>query len=177
MIDPIPRARQQDGQKRQDGQERCDAGGARDTGHGCDTAGGLRQAQGDLVRALVGAGPLPAGFDAERVGVTRIALLNKRADAVARAWPALSCLPDFRSRFTAFADDRPPAGARADGVAFARAVHSDLGRDARAEQLVAALARRRLAIAADRRSGGRPLIAVRAPFVGTRILGLGREED
>ncbi len=171
MIDPIPPA------GRQDGQERCDAGGARDAGQGCDTAGGLRQAQNDLVRALVGGGPLPAGFDPGRVGATRVTLLNKRADAVARAWPALSCLPAFRSRFTTFADGRPPAGAHADGIAFAHAVHGDLNRDARAEQLVATLARRRLAIAADRRSGGRPLIALRAPFVGTRVLGLGREDD
>ncbi|AEH10588.1 MULTISPECIES: hypothetical protein [Protofrankia] len=138
---------------------------------------GLRQAQDDLVRALVTGGPVPAGFDPGRVGATRTALLRKRADAVARAWPALSCLPDFHARFTAFADGRPPAGAHADGVAFARAVHGDLDREARAEQLVAVLARRRLAIAADRRGGGRPLVAVRAPFVGTHVLGLGREDD
>ncbi len=161
MIVPTSRA------GRQDGQDGCDAGGD------CDAGSELRQAQGDLVRALVAGGPLPAGFDPDRVGATRVALLDKRADAVARAWPALSSLPAFRSRFTAFAAGRPPVGAHADGVAFARAVHGDLHRDARAEQLVAALARRRLAIAADRRADGRPLIAVRAPFVGTRILGFG----
>ncbi len=141
------------------------------------TAGGLRQTQGELVRALVGGGPAPAGFGHGRVASTRAALLRKRADAAARAWPALSCLPDFRVRFAAFADGRPPAGAYADGVAFARAVRSDLDREARAEQLLAALARRRLAVAMDRRGSGRPLVAVRVPFVGTRVLGLDREDD
>ncbi len=145
-------------------------------GRDTDGRARLRQAQGDLVRALVAGGPTPAGFDPARVAATRAALLNKRADAVARAWPALARLPDFRSRFTAFAAGRAPAGAHADGVTFARTIHHDLDRDARAEQLVAALARRRLAVRVDRWAGARPLVAVRAPFIGTRVLGLRRED-
>ncbi|WP_322755770.1 hypothetical protein [Frankia sp. Cas3] len=131
----------------------------------------LRRAQGDLVRALVAGGSAPAGFDPARVDATRAALLNKRTDAVARAWPALSCLPDFRARFTAFATGRAPAGAHADGVAFARTVRHDLDRYTRTEQLVAAVAHRHLAAAVDWRAGDRPLLALRAPFIGTRVLG------
>ncbi|WP_047224471.1 DUF692 domain-containing protein [Protofrankia coriariae] len=162
------------------GPDRVEPG--RDAGHDGDTAGNLRQAQGELIRALVGGGPAPVGFDPGQVESTRVALLRKRADAVARTWPALSCLPGFHARFAAFADGRPPAGAYADGVAFAHAAHSDLDREARAEQLVAALARRRLArrwlaVATDRRGGGRPLVAIRVPFLGIRVLGLDREND
>ncbi len=163
VTDAMPRLRTPRGGSGADGGDGGDGGRAR-----------LRQTQTELVRALVADGPIPAGFDPRRVAATRTALLHKRADAVARAWPALSCLPGFRSRFTAFAAGRAPVGAYADGMAFARAVRADLDEPARSEQLMAAVARRRLAVAVDRQAGARPLVAIRAPFVGTRLLGSGR---
>ena len=45
----------------------------------------LVKAQGDLVMALVGKGPIPAGFDEARVRATARSLVNKRRQALARA--------------------------------------------------------------------------------------------
>ena len=83
---------------------------------------GLAAAQQALVEALVAGGPLPPGFDAERVGAARRALLRKRAGEVAAAWPLLAAGlgADFYPRFTAWAAARPPEGSRTAGLAFAR---------------------------------------------------------
>ncbi|WP_425558351.1 hypothetical protein [Cryptosporangium japonicum] len=72
--------------------------------------------------ALVAGGELPAGFDSERVGATRRALLRKRAGEVAKAWPLLAASlgAKFTPLFVQWAAGRPPAGSRADGLAFAR---------------------------------------------------------
>jgi hypothetical protein len=48
----------------------------------------LAAEQAALVRALVDGGPVPAGFDPDRVRATAAALARKRAHEVARAWPA-----------------------------------------------------------------------------------------
>jgi hypothetical protein len=83
----------------------------------------LSAAQEALVKALVGGGPLPEGFDAARVDAARRALLRKRAGEVAKAWPLLAAAlgPDaFPTRFTAWADGRPSEGSSADGLAFAQ---------------------------------------------------------
>jgi hypothetical protein len=76
----------------------------------------LAAEQAALVRALVGGGPVPGGFDPERVRATSAALARKRAREVARAWPVLAAElgDDFTGRFLAFAAGRPrrPEGAR-----------------------------------------------------------------
>ncbi|MET0832681.1 MAG: hypothetical protein ABWZ62_01795, partial [Actinomycetota bacterium] len=66
--------------------------------------------QADLVRALVGGGPVPGGFDPERVRATSAALARKRAREVARAWPVLAAElgEAFTGRFLAYAAGRPP---------------------------------------------------------------------
>ena len=65
--------------------------------------------QAELVRALVGGGPVPGGFDPERVRATSAALAGKRAREVARAWPVLAADlgEDFAGRFVADAARRP----------------------------------------------------------------------
>ena len=87
----------------------------------------LAAEQAALVRALVDGGPVPGGFDPDRVRATSAALAGKRAREVARAWPVLAAElgEDFTGRFLAFAAGRPPparGGALADGLAFARAL-------------------------------------------------------
>ena len=87
----------------------------------------LAAEQAALVRALVDGGPVPAGFDPDRVQATAAALARKRAREVARAWPALAAElgDDFTARFLADAARRPPparGGALADGLAFAGAL-------------------------------------------------------
>jgi hypothetical protein len=59
--------------------------------------------QAALVRALVDGGPVPAGFDPDRVAATATALARKRAGEVARAWPVLAAElgDDFTARFRA----------------------------------------------------------------------------
>ncbi|WP_051571269.1 hypothetical protein [Cryptosporangium arvum] len=85
----------------------------------------LAARQAALVAALVAGGTLPPGFDAGRVDAARRALLRKRAGEVAKAWPLLagSLGAAFTPRFVDWATGRPPAGSRADGLAFARYLH------------------------------------------------------
>ncbi|REE99547.1 hypothetical protein DFJ69_5060 [Thermomonospora umbrina] len=82
----------------------------------------LAAAQEALVAALVAGGPVPAGFDAERVGAAGRALMRKRAGEVARAWPALAAGhgADWGEVFGAWARGRPTRGAWRDGWDFAR---------------------------------------------------------
>jgi hypothetical protein len=136
--------------------------------------------QAALVRALVGGGPVPGGFDPERVRATAAALGRKRAREVARAWPLLAAElgDEFGGRFLAFAARRPPprrGGALADGLAFARdlARAGRLPANARAEAMVAAAhlstrpARLAVAVAGPPR---RLVVTVRAPVLGERWL-------
>jgi hypothetical protein len=81
----------------------------------------LAKAQADLVRALVANGPAPAGFDEARVRAAGRSLVNKRRQALARAWPSLVHLlgDDFRQ----YAEANPLPGCAsptADGRAFLR---------------------------------------------------------
>jgi hypothetical protein len=142
----------------------------------------LAAGQAALVRALVGGGPVPAGFDPDRVGATAKALAGKRAREVARAWPVLAAElgEDFTGWFLADAAGRPlPArgGALADGLAFARAL-ARAGRlpgEARVEAMLAAarLSPRRVRLAATVAGPPRRLVvAVRAPGLGDRWLSL-----
>jgi hypothetical protein len=140
----------------------------------------LAAEQAALVRALVGGGPVPPGFDPGRVRATSAALARKRAREVARAWPALAADlgEGFTCSFLAYAAGRPPpatGGALADGLAFARAMAREgrLRGDARVERLLAAarLSTRpaRLAVAAT----GPPrrlVVTLRLPGLGERWL-------
>ena len=142
----------------------------------------LAAEQAELVRALVGGGPVPGGFDPERVRATSAALARKRAREVARVWPVLAADlgEDFTGRFVADAARRPaPArgGALADGLAFARALSRQgrLSGDARVEALLAAarLSPRPLRLAATLAGLPRRLVVLaRAPGLGERGLSL-----
>jgi hypothetical protein len=149
-------------------------------------AGRLAAEQAALVRALVAGGPVPEGFEPDRVRATAAALARKRAREVARAWPVLAAdLGEvFTDRFVAFAAGRPPpatGGAMADGLAFARALarQGRLSDGARVEAMLAAarLSPRPARLAAT--LAGRPprlVVLARAPGLGERgfSLPLGR---
>ncbi|MGI8334041.1 hypothetical protein ACRYCC_29160 [Actinomadura scrupuli] len=98
----------------------------------------LRLAQEALVAALVAGAPLPAGFDAVRVGAAARALLRKRAGEVARAWPELarSYGPGWPGVFAGWASALPTRGSWRDGWDFARAHRGSLTPEARAELAV-----------------------------------------
>ena len=140
----------------------------------------LAAEQAALVRALVGGGPAPGGFDPGRVAATSAALARKRAREVARAWPALAAElgEGFTDRFVADAARRPPpakGGALADGLAFARALarQGGLSPDARVEAMLAAaaLSARPVRLAATLAGPPRRLVVtVRAPGLGERWL-------
>jgi hypothetical protein len=138
--------------------------------------------QAALVRALVGGGPVPGGFDPDRVRATSAALARKRAREVTRAWPGLAAElgETFTGRFLAFAAGRPPparGGALADGLAFARALagQGGLPGNARVEALLAAthLSRSPARLAATLAGPPRRLVVtVRLPGLGDRCLSL-----
>jgi hypothetical protein len=142
----------------------------------------LAAEQAALVRALVDGGPVPGGFDPDRVRATSAALARKRAREVARAWPVLAAElgQAFPGRFLAYAAGRPPparGGALADGLAFADALagRGRLPGNARVERLLAAAdlspspARLAATLAGPPR---RLVIVVRAPGLGDRCLPL-----
>jgi hypothetical protein len=142
----------------------------------------LAAGQAALVRALVSGGPVPGGFDPDRVRATSTALARKRAREVARAWPVLAAElgEDFTGRFLAYAAGRPPparGSALADGLAFADALarRGRLPGNARVERLLAAAhlspgpARLAATLAGPPR---RLVIVVRAPGLGDRCLSL-----
>jgi len=85
----------------------------------------LAARQAALVAALVAGAPDPAGFDADRLAVARRALVRKRAAAAAAEWPLLAASlgPDWPAVFAASVENRPPAGALADGWTLARTLH------------------------------------------------------
>ncbi|MGW2281388.1 DUF692 domain-containing protein [Streptomyces sp. NPDC001770] len=90
------------------------------------TAAGARErlagAQAGLLASLVAGAPVPAGFDAERLGVQSRALAAKRAGIVAKVAPELPEIlkTGYRAAFLRYAEGRPPAsGYRRDALAFA----------------------------------------------------------
>ena len=121
----------------------------------------LAARQAELIRALVAGGPPPAGFDAARIALTRESLLRKRARGVAGHWPALGAIPDFPTRFAAWAQGRPPGSGYDEGRAFAVSLGRDLPAAARVEQLLAGHGR-------VAREGG--AVVVRWPLLGVRTL-------
>lgn len=62
------------------------------------------------------AGRRPDGFDARGTAMTTRVLHRKRSDAALRAAEELELLPDWRSRFHAWAADQPQAGCAHDDV-------------------------------------------------------------
>jgi hypothetical protein len=81
--------------------------------------------QRDLVRSLVGAGPTPPGFDAERIKVTLVGLHEKRRFALKKVWPGLAhgLGEGLGPVFDAYAEDHqhPNFGhGLADGLLFAQ---------------------------------------------------------
>jgi hypothetical protein len=121
----------------------------------------LAEQQRAVVRALVAGGPLPPGFDARRLELTRLSLLRKRARGVAAHWPALGAIPDFQRRFLEWAGNRPPESGHAEGLAFGHSLGRDLPPAARVERVLAGTGR----VARD--AGG---IVVRLPLLGVRHL-------
>jgi hypothetical protein len=84
----------------------------------------LAAAQEELVRALVAGGPVPTGFDAERIGEQTDALQAKRRRSVERAAPDLVARlgAEFPAAFAEWARANPPrteSGTRSDCEAFA----------------------------------------------------------
>lgn len=104
----------------------------------------LAQRQAELVRCLVGGGPVPEGFDAGRLEATRKALLRKRCGDVRRAWPDLAASYGelWEREFTAWADGRPPLSSQLDGYDFALD-HPPIGGRAAVEFMVFEVRRRK----------------------------------
>jgi hypothetical protein len=98
----------------------------------------LAEAQGELLRALLADGPVPTGFDSERLRVEADALLAKRRRVVAMLQPdACAELDDrFIPLFNEYARAHPRATgsrAREDGQAFVEWLreHGHLARERR----------------------------------------------
>ncbi len=137
-----------------------------------------------LVAALVGDGPVPAGFAPARVKAMAVALAAKRARGVAKAWPALAReLGDrFGESFATYARaaELPrDGGPLADGRGFARWLQASgaLPRAGRIEALAIDLRYRATPRGLRRRRGpamkvawiGKPsrlVLALRLPWVG-----------
>ncbi|GAA0378817.1 hypothetical protein GCM10009530_31800 [Microbispora corallina] len=90
---------------------------------GDDARASLAAGQAQLLAALVAGGPVPEGFDAERVRVQARSLVAKRSGSVARVAPALARRlgAEFGRLFAEYAATRPKPGegSRADAAAFA----------------------------------------------------------
>lgn len=80
---------------------------------------GLREQQEQLVRALVGGGPVPDGCT--NFAAARDQLMRKRAGEVGAAWPQLRAFlgTQWFSSFSTWAATRPPLGSYRDGLDFA----------------------------------------------------------
>lgn len=77
-----------------------------------DTRRALAARQGELVRALVAAAPLPSGFDDLRTSTTRGTLLRKRMRGVERTWPGLArgLGARFKGLFSDYAESHTMSG-------------------------------------------------------------------
>jgi hypothetical protein len=94
----------------------------------------LARAQGELMRALAGRGPLPAGFDPARIAVAARSLDGRRRRFLRDAWPELCEMlgERFDEVYAGFARARSLpryGGALADGYALARHLQSQLGQE------------------------------------------------
>lgn len=151
-----------------------------------DARADLARRQAELVRALTGDAPAPAGFDHDRLRRAAEALAVKRRRSVRAACPELATAlgPRFVERFAAYAGAAPAprdGGARADARAFAAAVEAeeDLPDVARLEVLAIDLRHARSpgglvprhgpSLATAHLKGSRRLVvAIRLPGVGER---------
>lgn len=87
----------------------------------------LARRQAELVRALQGDAPAPAGFDPAHVERASDSLARKRARIVQKTWPVTArALGDrFGQHFATYARENPlPADVEFDGFHFARWLHS-----------------------------------------------------
>lgn len=83
----------------------------------------LARAQNGLLAALVAGGPVPPGFDPERIRMQSRALAGKRGEVTAKVAPELTVIlgKRFRPSFLSYALAHPhPGRARADAMAFAQ---------------------------------------------------------
>lgn len=83
----------------------------------------LNDSQAALMAALAGRGPVPPGFDADRIRASADMLARKRAHALAQAWPCLALMlgSDFQAHFAAYARETTlvaQGGSLADGRLF-----------------------------------------------------------
>ena len=134
------------------------------TGHplGGRPAGDLAARQAELVAALVAGAAVPPGFDPDRVGAARTALLRKRAGDVARHWPLLAAAlgREWPTVFAGWAAGRPTNGSLRDGW--------DLARELRDRAELPGLAAQELAVreATARYDGRTPPRRRRSPALG-----------
>jgi hypothetical protein len=144
----------------------------------------LAESQAELVQGLTGRGPLPAGFDQERVRTAAEALVRKRMRSAARACPALhrALGEKFALHFEEYAASAPlprEGGPLADGRAFIHflAGRGELPDAGRLEALAVDLHHVRCASGLVRRRGPaagvallrrprRLVLAVRLPWLG-----------
>jgi hypothetical protein len=140
----------------------------------------LAQQQAAVVASLTSANPPPPDFDATRIALAAQTLINKRAKSVAATWPTLpqSLRDQFKPLFAAYAQANaiPPEGAIADGRAFARHLlaNRQLPEPAHLQLLIHetsnAFPIRLARVGASRR----PVLALRIPGVGVRLISLSR---
>lgn len=103
---------------------------ARESGSGGERVGAertLAARQAELVTALVAAGPVPAGFDPDRLSAARRALLRKRAGEAAKAWPQLAASigNEWPAVFARHRDGASPVGPLRDGWDVARTLRAE----------------------------------------------------
>lgn len=81
----------------------------------------LARRQEELVRALVAGGPVPSGFDPQRLRVAEDALLRKRSGEAVEHLPMAGAAlgARFTELFMAWARGRPKVSTAADATAFA----------------------------------------------------------
>jgi len=146
----------------------------------------LAATQAELVRALVARGPIPAGFDENRLRITARSLISKRRQALAQIWPTIvrGIGTPFVERFTTYAAEHPlplSANTLADGRAFLAWLDGQqplndvlcieaMSYDLRFVETPLGL-RRRTGFAvktAKLREAGQRVLAVRLPWLGER---------
>jgi hypothetical protein len=86
----------------------------------------LAARQAELVAALVAGGPVPSGFDPDRLAVARRALVRKRAGQAAAVWPLLAASlgPAWPDAFATSVAGRAPVGALRDGWDLAQGLRA-----------------------------------------------------
>ena len=143
----------------------------------------LAARQAALVAALVAGGPVPAGFDPDRLAAARRALVRKRAGAAAAQWPLLAA--SLGRRLAArcsprSVDGHEPPTARSRRLGLARALHGrgELGAGAAPSWPSARPTlrpRRGHGGGAAGRPAGRPRVVVQLAATGARTCAAARD--